>query len=54
MKDLGHGMRGMGLLIDLNRDRLVFPLAVFAALTLAAVLGGALLHPAYPVEPFPY
>lgn len=54
MKDLGRGMRGMGVLFDLNRDRLVFPLAVALALTLAAALGAEVLHPAYPVQPFPY
>jgi len=54
MKDFGQGMRGMGLLIDLNRDRLVFPLAVFVALTLAAGLGAEILFPPFPAEPFPY
>lgn len=53
MKDLGRGMRGVGLLIDLNRDRLVFPLAVALALTLAAGLGTELLQPALPAQPFP-
>lgn len=51
MQTLGYGLRGLGLLLDLNRDRLVFPLAVAAALALAAVVGAELMHPVVPLEP---
>jgi hypothetical protein len=52
MQTIEHGLRGMGLLLDLNRDRLVFPLAVALSLVLAALVGAELMHPTIPVEPF--
>ena len=52
MTALAQGLRGAGLLIEMNRDRLVFALAVLGALALAALVGAELLHPVVPVEPF--
>lgn len=52
MQSIEHGLRGMSLLIDLNRDRFLFPLAVALALTFAALVGAELMHPTIPVEPF--
>lgn len=47
-----QGLRGVRLLIEVNADRLLFPLAVVAALALAAVVGGEMMHPVIPIEPF--
>lgn len=52
MTTLAQGLRGMSLVIDMNRDRLVFALAVCGALTLGALVGAELLHPVVPVDAF--
>lgn len=52
MTTLTQGFRGATLLIEMNADRLVFALAVMAALALAAVVGSDLMHPVVPVEPY--
>ena len=52
MTTLVQGMRGATLLIEMNADRLVFALAVGAALAVASIVGAELLHPVVPVEPF--
>lgn len=52
MQTLERSLRSMGVLIDLNRDRLLFPAAVALALSLAALVGAELMHPTIPVQPF--
>lgn len=52
MQTFGQGLKGMGLLLDLNRDRLVFPLAVCLALALAALVAAELMHPVVPIDSF--
>lgn len=52
MTTLAQGFRSATLLIEVNADRLVFSLAVAAALALASVVGAELMHPVVPVDPF--
>jgi len=52
MQKIERSLRGMSFLIELNGDRLVFPLAVALSLTLAALVGAELMHPTIPVQPF--